>query len=183
MDENEVTHVKWQHWCLGGDPAKFPKETEKRVKKFYKELSNKRNYSKFTKFKSGSDEMIVINGLKAFSFCEHHLLPFFGYGTIAYIPDGRILGLSKFQRIVDKVCSRPTLQENVTATIADKIQDFIKPKGIGVSLSCVHACMFGRGINTSTCNVNTQVLRGIIKDKPQTRQEFLLRIRIENIFR
>lgn len=176
-------HIEEMYRCLGGDPSNYSKKTGQRVLQFYQELEKKREYSKFTRFNTDLDEMIVINGLKVFSFCEHHLLPFFGYGSVAYIPDGKILGLSKFQRIVDKVCSRPTIQEGITSRIADKVNDFVKPKGIGVAVTCVHACMFGRGINTSTCTVNTQVLRGFIKDKPQTRSEFLARVRIEDIFR
>ena len=165
---------------LGG--KSFPEETERRVNNFSKELDKKRNYTKFTTFDSTNDEMIVINGIKLFSFCEHHLLPFFGYCSIAYIPDGKILGLSKFQRLVDKISSIPTLQENVTNEIANEVERILKPKGTGVASTCVHTCMFGRGINTSTITVNSQVLRGNMLNQ-NTKSEFLSRIKNENIFR
>ena len=165
---------------LGGQT--FPEETERRVNNFSKELEEKRNYTKFTTFDSTNDEMIVINGIKLFSFCEHHLLPFFGYCSIAYIPDGKILGLSKFQRLVDKISSIPTLQENVTNEIANEVEKILKPKGLGVASTCVHTCMFGRGINTSTITVNSQVLRGILSEQ-SAKTEFLSRIKNENIFR
>ena len=175
--------VKQFFRILGGESSEFPDETTDRVLRFKSELANKRAYIKFTTFKTDTDEMIIINGLKLFSFCEHHLLPFFGYGSIGYIPDGKILGLSKFQRLVDKVSSKPTLQEDITNEIANMVQKTLSPKGIGVAFTCIHACMFGRGINTSTCSVNTQVLKGLMKDEHDTRAEFLQRINIENILR
>jgi len=167
--------------ALGG--GIFPEETKNRSIRFFEELEAKRRYEKFTTFKSSIDEMIVINGIKVFSFCEHHLLPFFGYCSIGYIPNGDIFGLSKFQRLVDKVASKPTLQESITDEIATEIYARLTPKGLGVAMSCVHTCMYGRGINTSTISVNSQVLKGIIKDTPEARSEFLSRIKIENFLR
>jgi len=168
-------------YLLGGKD--FPDSTYKRTQKFYEELEIKREYQKFTTFETKLDEMIVINGIKVFSFCEHHLLPFFGYCSIGYIPDGHLLGLSKFQRLVDKIASKPTLQENITSEIADSLDKKLYPKGLGVAMTCVHTCMFGRGINTSTCTVNTQIVKGFIKDKAETRNEFLGRVRIADILR
>ena len=168
---------------LGGEPSKFPEDTPNRLEQFFIELERKRNYEKFTTFESHLDEMIVINGLKVFSFCEHHLLPFFGFCSIGYIPDGKILGLSKFQRIVDKVSSHPTLQENITSAISHKVEEILKPKGSGVAVTCVHTCMYGRGINTSTCTVNSQALVGKLRTEGTTRDEFLARIKVENILR
>ena len=165
---------------LGGN--NFPRDTTARVDNFSKELETKRNYNKFTVFDTTTDEMIVLNRIKLFSFCEHHLLPFFGYCNIAYIPNGKILGLSKFQRLVDSIASKPTLQENVTQEIADKISEILNPKGVAVAVSCVHTCMYGRGINTSTISVNTQVLQGFMQE-PNTKSEFLARIKNEDIFR
>ncbi len=179
--ESEMsTIISGYYDLLGG--CTFPKDTERRVNNFSKELEEKRNYTKFTTFESNIDEMIVINGIKLFSFCEHHLLPFFGYCSIAYIPDGKILGLSKFQRLVDKISSIPTLQENITNEIANEVEEILKPKGLGVASTCVHTCMYGRGINTSTITVNSQVLRGLFT-KESTKTEFLSRIKNENIFR
>jgi len=165
---------------LGGD--NFPPDTITRIDNFSNELQTKRNYDKFTVFDTTTDEMIVINKIKLFSFCEHHLLPFFGYCNIAYIPHGKILGLSKFQRLVDSIASKPTLQESVTQEIADKVSEILNPKGVAVAMSCVHTCMYGRGINTSTISVNTQVLQGVMKDQ-NAKTEFLARIKNEDIFR
>jgi len=169
--------AKEYYELLGG--TNFPKDTNDRVQRFGNELNEKRLYEKFTTFDSTNDEMIVINGIKLFSFCEHHLLPFFGYCSIAYIPQGKILGLSKFQRLVDKIASIPTLQENVTSAIAEQVEKILEPKGLGVATTCVHSCMFGRGINTSTISVNSQVLKGAMKEG-SARTEFLSRINNEN---
>lgn len=169
------------YWKILGGNGNFPEDTERRVDCFSIELKTKRDYTKFTTFPTDLDEMIVINGIKVFSFCEHHLLPFFGYCSIGYIPEKKILGLSKFQRLVDKNASQPSLQEHITSIIAREIDKILEPKGLGVAMTCVHSCMFGRGINTSTCTVNTQVLQKALKDRPEARQEFLNRIKIENI--
>jgi GTP cyclohydrolase I len=165
---------------LGG--VNFPPETEDRVARFSQELAEKRQYEKFTVFDTDINEMVVINKIKVFSFCEHHLLPFFGHCNIAYIPDGKIMGLSKFQRLVDSISSKPTLQENITQEIAHKVTEILNPKGVGVAVSCVHTCMYGRGINTSTISVNTQVLQGVMNEQ-NAKTEFLMRIKNEDIFR
>lgn len=177
-----MSYVDGYFELLGGKHGKLPLETADRVIRFGEELKKKREYDKFTTFDTNNDEMIVINGLKVFSFCEHHLLPFFGFCSVGYIPDGKILGLSKFQRIVDKVCSHPTLQENCTSQIVIEVEKHLRPKGTGVAMTCVHTCMYGRGINTSTCTVNSQVLSDRFKDSA-VRNEFLQRIKIENILR
>lgn len=168
---------------LGGHSENFPEETVNRVLNFRTELQHKRGYGKFTTFKSDLDEMIIVNGIKIFSFCEHHLLPFFGFCSIGYIPKGKILGLSKFQRLVDMVASKPTLQERITHQLVEEMVKLVKPKGVGVAMTCVHTCMYGRGINTSTCEVNTQALGGVIKEHNTSKTEFLHRIKIENILR
>lgn len=171
----KLTIVKEYFNLLGGE--NFPTETENRVNNFSNELTSKRNYDKFTTFDSKNDEMIVINKIKMFSFCEHHLLPFFGFCYIGYIPDGKIMGLSKFQRLVDKICSKPTLQEYVTEEIAQELNKILMPKGVAVATDCTHTCMFGRGINTSTITVNSQVLLGIFKTSNEVRMEFLSRLK------
>lgn len=167
--------VKWQFARLGGD--EFPDETTARVNRFYTELEKKRAYEKFTTFESKTDEMVIINKIRIFSFCEHHLLPFFGYVSIGYIPDGKIMGLSKFQRLVDKVASKPTVQENITNEIADAVMMYLNPKGVGVVTNCQHTCMFGRGIERPEISVSAQVLKGNFKQNIHTRQEFFNRIR------
>ena len=159
---------------LGG--KEFPKDTDQRVERYFKEMEIKRNYEKFTTFPTKNNEMIIINQIKIFSFCEHHLLPFFGHCSIGYIPNGKILGLSKFQRLVDSVSTKPTLQEDVTEAIVDKVEKLLSPKGVGVVANCQHSCMFGRGIERPEIYVSTQVLRGIFSDT-DVRSEFLYRVK------
>jgi len=159
---------------LGGKD--FPKDTDQRVENYFKEMEKKRNYTKFTAFPTTNDEMIIINKIKIFSFCEHHLLPFFGHCSVGYIPDGKILGLSKFQRLVDSVSTLPTLQEDVTQAIANKVEKLLSPKGLGVVANCQHSCMFGRGIERPEIYVSTQVLQGIFSDT-DVRSEFLNRVK------
>ncbi len=159
---------------LGG--KKYPKETTERLIRFSAEIQELRDYKKFTTFKSDVDEMVVINRLTMFSFCEHHLLPFFGYVYIGYIPNGRILGLSKFQRIVDKLASKPSTQEEITQTIADFIDKLLDPKGVAVATNCQHTCMFGRGVRSSDSHVNAQALIGVFK-QTDAKSEFLQRIK------
>jgi len=161
------------HKMLGG--TKYPNDTTDRLIRFQDELKEKREYNKFTTFKSNVDAMVVIRKCRIFSFCEHHLLPFYGYASIAYIPDGKILGLSKFQRIVDKFASRPTLQENLTQEIADFIDMILKPRGVAVATNCQHSCMFGRGIQNTDSFVNVQSLLGLFQN-PDVKSEFLNRI-------
>ena len=99
---------------IGGEDKNYDKETSRRLRAFGEELYRKRSYDKFTAFKADHDDMIIGNHLRLFSFCEHHLLPFFGEVAIGYIPNNKIFGLSKFQRLVDKVSSKPQLQERLT---------------------------------------------------------------------
>lgn len=168
---------------LGGDQTKFPEETEKRVLDFSKELLEKRKYEKFTTFDSDSDEMVILNRIKIFSFCEHHLLPYFGYCSIGYIPNGKVLGASKFQRLVDKISSKPSIQEGLTSEIIKKVESLLNPKGVALIMNCTHSCMFGRGINTSTITMRTQSVRGIMKTDSACRAEFLKGVRDEDLFR
>ena len=138
---------------IGGDNNNYDKETSRRLQTFGEELLKKRSYEKFTTFKAEHDDMIIGNHLRLFSFCEHHLLPFFGEVAIGYIPDTKIFGLSKFQRLIDKVSSRPQLQERLTYQILDEINNRLKPKGIGVVIKAIHTCVFARGISINNSRV------------------------------
>ena len=156
----------------------IPSETVERVIKFHNELLRKREYKAFTTFDSkGTDEMIILKKLKSFSFCEHHLLPMFGNISIGYIPDKKILGLSKFQRLVDKCSSKPTLQEYLTNEIADQLVKILEPKGVIVATELVHTCMFGRGVENTESSVNVQTVRGIFKTDHSAKEEFLMRLK------
>jgi GTP cyclohydrolase IA len=105
---------------LGGKKGNFSMDTAKRVRSFAIELEQKRNYDRFTTFDSDCDEMIIGNHLRLFSICEHHLLPFYGEVSIGYIPNGKIFGLSKFQRLIDMISSKPQTQESLTAEIVEE---------------------------------------------------------------
>lgn len=175
--------IKGYFELLGG--TNFPENTVQRIKKFSDELKQNREYEKITSFLSNSDTMVILNNLRVFSFCEHHLLPYFGYCSIGYIPKGKVLGLSKFQRIVDRCASRPTIQEQLTHDLADTLLGFLGEKtDIAVAITCIHSCMFGRGVKNSDVSVNTMALRNGMKQNDLPRSEFLQRItKHDNIFR
>jgi GTP cyclohydrolase I len=161
---------------MGGRPEEYDHETTRRVFGFSKELEVKREYTRFTRFPSLSDDMIIGNHLRLFSVCEHHLLPFFGEVAICYIPDKWIFGLSKFQRIVDAIASKPQLQERLTHEILEFIQKNIEPKGIAVQVKAIHTCVFARGVQSSTAEFTTTAVIGALKENPQARNEFLQNI-------
>jgi GTP cyclohydrolase I len=158
---------------IGGDDSKYDKETSRRLRTFGEELLKKRSYEKFTTFKAAHDDMIIGNHLRLFSFCEHHLLPFFGEVAIGYIPDNKIFGLSKFQRLIDKISSRPQLQERLTYQILEEINNRLKPKGIGVVIKAIHTCVFARGTQSTTAEFTTSAVEGIFKENINTKNEFL----------
>ena len=159
---------------LGG---KLKKGTDQRIVRFSQELKAKRDYEKFTTFDSQIDEMIIVNGIRVFSFCEHHLLPYYGVCSIGYIPQGKILGLSKFQRLVDKLASRPTVQEELTVRIINWLDAKLKAKGFGCVMKCWHTCAVGRGIENPAQTMNTQVVRGIFKES-EAKDEFMRRVEL-----
>jgi GTP cyclohydrolase IA len=168
---HDIAHEYYK--MLGGEPKKYDKETSPRVLSYCKELDAKRTYNKFTVFDSNTDEMIIGNHLKLFSICEHHLLPFFGEVSIGYIPNGKIFGLSKFQRLVDKISSKPSIQENLTKELADEIETRLHPTGIGIVIRAIHTCVFARGVQSTSAEFTTNAMFGSFRDKVATRQEFL----------
>ena len=124
-------------------------------------------------FSEEYSEMIVLKDLDFFSLCEHHLLPFFGRAHVAYIPNGKILGLSKVARIVDVFARRLQVQERLTDQIADAIMDVLRPTGVGVVIEAAHFCMMMRGVEKQNSRTVTSALRGIFRDDSKTRVEFL----------
>lgn len=160
------------HQLLGGHIKEYDPKTSGRMFRFAKELCNRRTYNQFTTFDSTNDGMIIGSHLRLFSICKHHLLPFFGEVDIGYIPNGKIFGLSKLQRIVDAVASHPTLQEDITEDIIDVFKA-IKPKGIGIRIRGVHTCVYARGVNSPSARFITTKMWGIFKDNIETRNEFL----------
>jgi len=124
-------------------------------------------------FDEAHQSMVMVRDIELYSLCEHHMLPFFGKAHIAYIPDGRIVGLSKLPRIVEMFARRLQLQERLTEQIAIAIQDVLKPLGVGVVIEAYHLCMMMRGVEKQNSKTITSALRGSFRDDAKTRDEFL----------
>lgn len=119
------------------------------------------------------DEMVLVKDIRFESICEHHLLPFMGKAHVAYLPEGKVLGLSKLARVVEIMARRPQVQERMTEELADLIMDEIKPRGVAVVLEAMHTCMAIRGIRKPDALATTSAMRGRFKDNPATRSEFM----------
>jgi GTP cyclohydrolase IA len=124
-------------------------------------------------FQETHQSMIMVRDIELYSLCEHHMLPFFGRAHVAYIPNGRILGLSKVARIVDIFARRLQVQERLTDQIADAVMQVIGPTGVGVVSEAAHFCMMMRGVEKQNSRTVTSALRGIFRDDSKTRVEFL----------
>jgi GTP cyclohydrolase I len=154
-------------------------DTPRRVTKAYEEYF--RGYNEdpeqilSTTFEEteGYDEMIVLRGIRFESHCEHHMAPIIGRAWVAYIPDGRVVGISKLARIVEVYAKRLQIQEKMTAQIANAIDNVLKPQGVGVVLKAEHFCMTARGIMKPGTDLVTSRMLGCFRDSPVTRQEFL----------
>jgi GTP cyclohydrolase I len=124
-------------------------------------------------FAEEHDHMIMVRDIELYSLCEHHLLPFFGKAHIAYIPSGRIVGLSKLPRLVDVYARRLQVQERLTGQIAEAICDVLQPRGVGVVIEAMHLCMMMRGVEKQNSKTITSALIGSFRDDAKTRDEFL----------
>jgi len=124
-------------------------------------------------FNETHSSMVMVRDIELYSLCEHHMLPFFGRAHIAYIPDGKIVGLSKLPRIVDMFARRLQVQERLTEQIATAVQDVLAPKGVGVVIEAVHLCMMMRGVQKQNSQTVTSAVRGIFRNDARTREEFL----------
>jgi GTP cyclohydrolase IA len=124
-------------------------------------------------FEEAHDNMIMVRDIELYSMCEHHMLPFFGKAHIAYIPNGRIVGLSKIPRIVDVYARRLQVQERLTEQIAAGICSVLNPLGVGVVIEAYHLCMMMRGVQKQNSKTITSALKGAFRDDPKTRDEFL----------
>jgi GTP cyclohydrolase I len=124
-------------------------------------------------FDEAHENMVMVRDIELYSLCEHHLLPFYGKAHVAYIPNGRIVGLSKLPRIVDVFAQRLQVQERLTDQIAEAICDILHPRGCGVVIEAYHLCMMMRGVQKQNSKTITSALRGAFREDPKTRDEFL----------
>jgi GTP cyclohydrolase I len=128
-------------------------------------------------FEVSYDEMVIVKDIEMFSMCEHHVLPFFGKVHVAYIPDGKVVGLSKIPRLVDIFSRRLQIQERLTVQIAETIQDAIQPLGVGVVIEARHLCVMMRGVEKQHSSAVTSHMLGSFRNSEKTREEFLQLIR------
>ena len=126
------------------------------------------------------DEMVIVKDIEMFSLCEHHMLPFYGKVHVAYIPHGKVIGLSKIPRLVDVFARRLQVQERLTTQIAETIQKAIKPLGVGVVVDARHLCMMMRGVEKQHSSTITSSMLGAFRNEKETRDEFLALIRSRN---
>ena len=124
-------------------------------------------------FEGEETGMVLVKDVETYSTCEHHMLPFFGKAHVAYIPDGRIIGLSKIARLIDVYARRLQVQERLTEQVADALWRIVEPKGVGVVIEARHLCMMMRGVSKQDSKTVTSSMRGVFLDDPRTRHEFL----------
>lgn len=153
-------------------------DTPKRVKKAWEYMCG--GYNQDPKqiiqkalFTSSNDEMVVVKDIEFYSMCEHHMLPIIGKAHVAYIPDGKVVGLSKIPRVVDLFARRLQIQEQLTEQICDAINENLKPKGVAVVIDARHMCMEMRGVEKICSSTVTSALRGLFKKEKKTKDEFM----------
>jgi len=171
--------------CLGEDPSREGlRLTPARVERAFRFLTS--GYEKDPEeiinaayYDVPYDEMVIVKDIELFSLCEHHLLPFFGKCHIAYIPEKRVVGLSKLPRLVNIYARRLQIQERLTNQIAQTLWEKLEPKGVGVIIEARHLCMAMRGVEKQHSATVTSAMLGCFRDSPQTRQEFLALVQPE----
>jgi GTP cyclohydrolase I len=170
------TLIRW----AGDDPDREGLlDTPGRVARSYRELfagydQDPRAYLERTfEEVGGYDELVVLRDIRFVSFCEHHMLPVIGHAHVGYLPDSRVVGISKLARVVRGFARRLQIQEKMTSEIARAIHEVLKPHGVGVVIEAEHSCMTLRGVNTPGASLTTSQMIGVIRDDPRTRDEFL----------
>jgi len=128
-------------------------------------------------FEAGHDEMVILRDIPFYSVCEHHFMPFHGKASVGYIPDGRVVGLSKLARLLEGYARRPQLQERLTSQVADAIMDTLRPDGVAVVIEAEHLCMTQRGVKKPGSRMVTSATRGLFRQNQVTRAEFLSLVR------
>ncbi len=168
--------------AIGEDPAREGLvRTPERVARAYQEIlggyqTDPVQLVNGALFNVDYDEMVIVKDIEYYSLCEHHMLPFFGKAHVAYVPKGRVIGLSKIPRIVDMFAHRLQVQERMTQQIAEFIQEMINPWGVGVVIEGQHLCMMMRGIKKEQAKMTTSAMLGGFRKRLETRMEFLNRI-------
>jgi len=184
MSDNDPTSalselVRRQLMLLGEDPEREGlKKTPDRVAKSLQFLTSgyRADITKIVNqavFREGGDEMVVVRDIELYSMCEHHMLPFFGKAHVAYVPDGRVIGLSKIPRLVDAFARRLQVQERLTHQIAQALECALKPKGVGVIVEARHLCMMMRGVEKQNSSASSSAMLGLFRTDSKTRTEFL----------
>jgi GTP cyclohydrolase IA len=191
--ENEMNNDKVKNLItdllknIGEDPNREGLiETPRRVADAYEFLTS--GYNKNVEevmndalFNEKYDEMVLVKNIDFYSLCEHHMLPFYGKVHVAYIPDGKIIGLSKIPRIVEVFARRLQVQERMTQQIADTLEEYLKPRGVAVVSEAHHMCMMMRGVEKQNSSATSSAVHGDFKDDPRTRAEFLNLISQKNL--
>lgn len=168
----------------GDDPAREGLlDTPKRVAKAYKELfggydqSPEAELGRTFEEVAGYDDMVVVQDIPFHSHCEHHMVPIIGKAHVGYLPDGKVLGLSKIARVVDIYAHRLQTQESMTAQVAHAIQDALEPRGVAIIIEAEHMCMAMRGIRKQGSTTSTSTYTGVFKDSPEEQMRFLAMIK------
>lgn len=164
--------------AIGDDPARDGlQETPRRISEMYAEIfeglsTDPRKYLEVV-FEVAHDELVILRNIPFYSMCEHHFLPFHGEAHVGYIPDGRVVGISKLARVVEGFARRPQIQEQLTSQIAEAIMEVLKPDGVAVVIEAEHLCMTMRGVKKPGSRMVTSAMRGDFKQSAVTRAEFL----------
>ncbi len=168
--------------ALGEDPEREGlQNTPRRIARMYSELLAGYNVDPVAMvngalFDVKYDEMVIVRDIEFYSLCEHHMLPFMGRVHVAYIPDGKVLGISKIPRVVDMYARRLQVQERMTRQIADFLRDLLKPQGVAVVVEALHLCMMMRGVKKHDARMTTSAMHGAFRANLATREEFLANI-------